>query len=268
MWTRTTAQDFVLGSYFGLVCSSVSVWPRFGKRLLLEVLRQREDSVIKLPSPEKVEQYKQSISQQYPSLENVALFGDGLKILLQRAGDDIVQNRFYNGWTHDHYVSNVFVFAPDGTIVMAVLNCPGSMHDSELATLGEPSMYDKIDQLYEETGCQCVMDSAFAARRRPSIIKSFARDNIAFQANTPEELQVLKDAKSVRQAAKWGMRALQGSFPRLRSRWKWEEADERLVGISLIVYLSNHRANNIDVNQIRTVYWNQLQQDPVQYFGG
>jgi coproporphyrinogen III oxidase len=64
------------------------------------------------------------------------------------------------------------------------------------------------------------------------------------------------------------MRALQGSFPRLRSRWKWEESDERFVGISLIVYLLNHRANNIDVNQIRTVYWNQMQEDPVEYFGG
>jgi hypothetical protein len=148
--------------------------------------------MIKLPSSEMIEKYKRSITEQYPSLQHVALFGDGLKVLLERAGDDITQNRYYNGWTHDHYVSNVFVFAPDGTIVMAVLNCPGSMHDSELATLGEPSIYDKIDKLYDETGCQCVMDSAFAARRRPSIIKSFGRDSIAFHANTPEELQVLR----------------------------------------------------------------------------
>jgi hypothetical protein len=26
MWTRTTCQEFILGSYFGLVGSSVSVW--------------------------------------------------------------------------------------------------------------------------------------------------------------------------------------------------------------------------------------------------
>ena len=181
--------------------------------------------------------------------------GDGLKIAIQRAGDDIAQNRCHNGWTHGHCMSNVFVFAPDGTIVMAVLNCPGSMHDSELASLGEPSIYDKIDKLHDETGCQCVMDSAFAARSRPSIIKSFASDNIVFQANSPEDLQMLKDAKSVRQAAEWGMRALQGSFPRLKAVFPWEERDERLVGLSLITLLSNHKVNNIGLNQLRTVYW-------------
>lgn len=46
------------------------------------------------------------------------------------------------------------------------------MHDSELAALGNPSVYDKLDQWYEKHGTQCVMDSAFAARSQKSIIKS------------------------------------------------------------------------------------------------
>lgn len=35
---------------------------------------------------------------------------DGLKLYLQKAGDYDTQNNFYNGWTHNHYVSAVFVF--------------------------------------------------------------------------------------------------------------------------------------------------------------
>ena len=27
----------------------------------------------------------------------------------------------YNGWTHDHYVTNLFLFAPHGTITFLVL---------------------------------------------------------------------------------------------------------------------------------------------------
>jgi hypothetical protein len=64
------------------------------------------------------------------------------KLRIQAAGDGRIQEMFYNGWTHDHYVTNLFVFAPDGTIIAAVLNAPGSMHDSELATVG--NIYNKL----------------------------------------------------------------------------------------------------------------------------
>ena len=49
---------------------------------------------------------------------------DGLKLLLQQSGDVYIQKRFYNGWTHDHYISCVFVFAPDGTIAICAYNLP------------------------------------------------------------------------------------------------------------------------------------------------
>jgi len=52
---------------------------------------------------------------------------------------------------HDHYVTNLLVFAPDGTIIGdCVLNCPGSMHDSELAYFG--GVYDRLrDNALQQT---------------------------------------------------------------------------------------------------------------------
>ena len=50
---------------------------------------------------------------------------DGLKLYLEQASDCVVQNRYYNGWTHDHYVSTVLVFCPDGTIPIVMYNIPG-----------------------------------------------------------------------------------------------------------------------------------------------
>jgi hypothetical protein len=46
------------------------------------------------------------------------------------------------------------------------------------------------------------------------------------------------------------MRALQGSMPRLKARWSYEERDERLVGLTMLVLLYNYKANNMDLNQI------------------
>ena len=67
--------------------------------------------------------------------------GDGLKILFCKAGDQLKQAGFCNGWKCDHYITNLCVFGPDGTIHAALLNCPGSIHDSELARKGMPSIY-------------------------------------------------------------------------------------------------------------------------------
>ena len=82
------------------------------------------------------------------------------------------------------------------------------------------------------------------------------RDSIYVQAETPRDALIQDEALSVRQSAEWGMRQLQGSMPRLKARWKFEEKDERLVGLTMICLLYNFKANTMDKNQIRTVFWN------------
>jgi DDE superfamily endonuclease len=66
--------------------------------------------------------------------------------------------QFYNGWTHGHYVSNVFVFAPDGKIIGCVVNPSGSFRDS---TMSDYEIYQKLEKLYNEFGAKTVADSAF-----------------------------------------------------------------------------------------------------------
>lgn len=38
----------------------------------------------------------------------------------------------YNGYGHDKYCNNVFLFAPTGKILYACINFPGSWHDSQV----------------------------------------------------------------------------------------------------------------------------------------
>ena len=123
------------------------------------------------------------------------------------------------------------------------------MHDSELAAFGR--VYDKLHLLYERNGGKCVMDSAFCARGNDFVIKSIQNYHSAKNA---DEFMMLTEATSMRQAAEWGMRALQGSFPRLKCRIVYEEKGERQLIIESIVLLYNWRANTVGINQIRTTF--------------
>jgi hypothetical protein len=61
----------------------------------------------------------------------------------QQSGKSDVQERFSNGRTHDHYVTSVFVFCPNGTIPIAFFNVPGTVDDSQIAHWGK--IYNKLD---------------------------------------------------------------------------------------------------------------------------
>ena len=61
---------------------------------------------------------------------------------------------------------------------------------------------------------------------------------------------------SYRQTAEWGMRALQGCFGRLRVPLDIGDAQARSDLLEICVRLHNLRAELCNINQIRTVYFN------------
>jgi len=58
---------------------------------------------------------------------------------------------------------------------------------------------------------------------------------------------------SLRQASEWGMRGLQGTFPRCKKRLPSDSTLRRLV-IEAIVLVHNYRTEYIGYNQIQTVF--------------
>ena len=58
---------------------------------------------------------------------------------------------------------------------------------------------------------------------------------------------------SLRQASEWGMRGLQGTFPRFKKRLPGNPAKRKLV-IQSIVLVHNFRTEIVGLNQIRTVF--------------
>ena len=103
--------------------------------------------MIEMGSDEKFILWKEAIPAKYPDLDNVYLAVDRLELLQQKPGDDRVQNYYYNGWTSDHYVSNLFAFAPDGIIPACVLDALGSLHDSTVANLS--GVYTLLTAVYD-----------------------------------------------------------------------------------------------------------------------
>ena len=156
---------------------------------------------------------------------------DGLKIALEQSGDALIQECFYNGWTHYHYVSSVLCFCPDGTISIAYINITGAVHDSQIADYGD--IYDKLETVYQQDGGQCTIDSAFGNVNREFLINS-SQELIHTQSYRAQS--IARDATSMRQSAEWGMRAFQSSMPRIKDRMKFEERGERKVTLTVMTY--------------------------------
>ena len=116
-WTRLRGTTVPLQMIFGMSATSVAIYLKFSRRILIHILSRSRDAAIKIPSSAKIMEYQRTISAKHPKLKEVWCTMDGLKIYLEQSGDPVTQNRFYNGWTCDHYVSAVLVFCPDGTIV-------------------------------------------------------------------------------------------------------------------------------------------------------
>ena len=251
MWTRTRGSHVVLQMIFGITQTAVSIYLRFGRRTLTAVMNEDPAAQFVIPSEDEIRNFQSSIAEKHPALNGVWCTMDGLKLTVEQAPDTLVQGRFYNGWTHGHYISSVIVFCPDGTIPIVCYNTPGSMHDSSVAEAGK--VYEKLVNVFDSFVGMCTVDSAFSKGNYPFLIKSQT------DPHGREELIINREATSMRQSAEWGMRAFQGSFPRLKDKFLYEEGGERKVMLKMMLMLFNYRARKVGINQIQNTYMPYLE---------
>jgi hypothetical protein len=249
-YTRTKGSLFALQMVFGASHSVLSLFLKYSTRLLFRVLQEEEDARVALPSPEEVAEYQAVVETNYPALQGVWCVMDGLKIKIEKSSDEETQNAYYNGWLHSHFVGCVYVFVPSGVVVASAVNAPGSWHDSEIAT--NCGLYDKLQSIFDSSGGKAVVDSAFSKKRCPFMIKSGKRK----PGETARRTVIRQQATSLRQCAEWGMRAIQGSFPRLKDKLLFSESlENRKVFLNLITMLLNFRTRRIGFNQLMSTYY-------------
>jgi DDE superfamily endonuclease len=248
-WYRFRGAEYVLQGWFGFTGAHANVWLRFGRRMLLRGLLQNELAKVSFSSDEMIAKYQQIIGMRHENLPDVYCTADGCKIYFQQDKSLDIQSMFYKRWLKAHFISNLFVFGADGRIIACVVNAPGSIHDSTLAFWG--GIYAKLEEVYNRTGAVCCVDSAFASNPNPYLIRS-AQD--LTEARDAREMVRFREATSLRQASEWGMRAIQGAFPRLHDKIKLEYNGERSRILRLVPLLYNFRLEAVGLNQIRNVY--------------
>jgi DDE superfamily endonuclease len=160
---------------------------------------------------------------------------------------------FYNGWQHGHYLSNLFIFTPEGRIVFCVLNAMGTYHDSTLAHIS--GLYDLLHDIHERTGGICVCDSAFVAKDNPAVLRTAKKRQNNMSAR--EKLR-WKQATQFRQTAEWGMRAMKSAFPRIKEKIMYETKGRRKLMLNLMVLLYNYRSEHVGLNEIKTTFVDAL----------
>ena len=247
MWLRTRGSCArSLSLHFGQTSTPMYKWLKFARKCLLHALSRDPASQVNLPSLSKIRFYQEVIGLKYPLCSDVWAAADGLKLLIQKAEDDLKQSYHYNGWKSGHYINCVFVFCPDGKIAICVLNAPGTYHDSTMADYG---IYEGMEKIYELCGGKVVVDSAFKIADAEYLVKSCQCDPFDIDA-----LRLNRQATSIRQLSEWGMRMVQASFPRLKDAMLYEEKGDRMVILRLMVNLYNFTCEHIGINTIQNSY--------------
>ena len=259
-WFRFRGSEFILQGWFGFTGSQLNVWLRFGRRMLLKAMSDMEECVVRFPDDATIAMMKEAVAARHKTLRDVYCFADGLKIHFESCHGLSEQSMYYNGWQHGHYITNLFVFGANGRIINCVTNVPGSVHDSTLAILG--GTYQALEEIHERNGGICCVDSAFASGDVPYLLRS-AQDKT--QARDALHMQMIIEATSLRQAAEWGMRAIQSAMPRLKDAMHYEENGERKRVMKLVPLLYNLRLARVGLKQIANTYIPNLSRDADYY---
>jgi hypothetical protein len=236
---------------FGVTPTTVSIVINRMIRRVIKKLKTNAAAMIRYPTLAEKEQYAEMIRVREPLVNDVIGFIDGVSIPVQCSDEESEQNAMYNGYHCDTMCNNVFLFYPTGKIGSACINFPGSWHDS---TTAEALINWSIENLGSFKFC---VDQGFPRSGKlhelfvGPLSKKSRRNLAPILRNHMIELHNLY--VSLRQSSEWGMRALQGSFSRLKSRLTSNKL-KRYHIIAGIALLHNYRTEFVGINQIATVF--------------
>ena len=143
-WYRTRGSTMVLSLIFGLTPGVLSLWLRFGRKLLVKGLLKHEGARVRRPSNETIFELVEAVHNKYAALPDVWGAMDGLKLYFEAADDLDEQSMYFNGWKSDHYINSLFLFSPDGRICHAYFNAPGSLHDDSTMAEWGKCFFEKV----------------------------------------------------------------------------------------------------------------------------
>ena len=190
-----------------------------------------------------MQRFAEMISLREPRIAKVIGFMDGLGLATQMTDERLKQNVYYCGYDCDTMINNVLVFGPDGKVFFCAINYPRSWLDGTLTTHFFSHMKERIgdykiciDQGFPRSGNAYGSLVGPITERSACRLHSSVRDNLICLSNV---------YTSLRQASEWGMRGLQGTFPRCKMRLPSDKLKRRHV-IECIILVHNLGRNSLD----------------------
>ena len=186
-----------------------------------------------------------------PIVDDIIGFMDGVSMPTQCTSERVEQNAFLCGYDCDTMVNNVFAYGPDGKVFFAAVNFPGSWADGSLTARFLHQMKKRIgnykicvDQGFPRSGDAYGTFVGPVTRRAARRLHRDIRNYL---------LRISNVHTSLRQASEWGMRGLQGTFPRCKKRLPSDDKLRRLV-LDAIILVHNFRTDYVGYNQIKSVF--------------
>jgi len=126
----STMDDAELLVLFGGTPSSTSRTKRKSLAILLQIVTAANECRIQWPNTTEMEKFSRMIRSKYRWLNGCIGVMDGTVLKIRQSVVPQIQEHWYSGHHGFHCCNNILVFAPDGTIIAADLNWPGSKHDA------------------------------------------------------------------------------------------------------------------------------------------
>lgn len=95
-------------------------------RKIVKILKANSLAMVSLPAQKQLEECMEIVQAWHPVHDSVWGMMDRIKVCIEQSPDEIVQSMFYNGWVSDHYITAVWCFVPEGTMIAAISNISGS----------------------------------------------------------------------------------------------------------------------------------------------
>ena len=250
-FVNSTMRAKHLALLFGILPNTVTTTVRRLMKRVVRVLRRYPISRVKFPSNEDMVSFANMVQRREPTVDDVIGFLDGVSLHVQCSDDPLAQAENYNGYQGDTMVNNIFLFSPEGKVIYAVYNAPGSWHDSHVA---EPLVAVVLEKIGIYKIC---VDQGF--KRGGTLFDKFVgpisqktRRNLS-PILRAEYIEQHNRYVSLRQSSEWGMRALQGTFSRMKSRLTSDSKIRKYI-IESIILLHNLRTIRVGLNQIAVVF--------------
>jgi hypothetical protein len=203
-----------LGMTFGILTTQCSTYIEDMLLLATSKLCDHPLSWVRFPNVWKMEEFAAMINAHEQAVDNVIGFMDGVSLPTECTSEELEQNAMYCSYTCNTTVNNVFAYSPDGKVFLCTLNFPGSWTDGKLPSHFIEFIERKIGRykICVDQGFPC-QGKAYGILVGPiskRTARRLHRDVLDYL------LKISNIHTSLRQAGKWGMCGLQGTFPQLK----------------------------------------------------